>query len=69
MVENKTRHELAIRMIKPGQVGGKVSDYMTAQVESVPADMNILDVAQKLLDGHRRRFLRACPPRRTPTRG
>jgi len=39
-----------------GDWGGPVSDYMTREVESVDADMNIVDLAQKFLDTGYRRF-------------
>lgn len=39
-----------------GDWGGPVSDYMTTDVESVDADMNIVDLAQKFLDTRFRRF-------------
>jgi CBS domain-containing protein len=39
-----------------GDWGGPVSDYMSTTVESVDADMNIVDLAQKFLDTGYRRF-------------
>ena len=39
-----------------GDWGGPVSDYMTPDVESVDADMNIIDLAQKFLQTKYRRF-------------
>jgi len=39
-----------------GDWGGPVADYMTADVESVDADMNIIDLAQKFLQTGFRRF-------------
>jgi CBS domain-containing protein len=33
-----------------GDSGGPVGDFMTPQVESVDAEMNIIDLAQKFLD-------------------
>ena len=39
-----------------GDWGGPVADYMTAEVESVDAGMNIVDLAQKFLDTGFRRF-------------
>ena len=39
-----------------GDWGGPVSDYMTPDVESVDADMNIIDLAQKFLQTKFRRF-------------
>ncbi len=36
--------------------GGPVGDYMTPDVESVDADMNIIDLAQKFLNSGFRRF-------------
>ena len=39
-----------------GDWGGPVSDYMTSDVESVDAGMNIVDLAQKFLDTGFRRF-------------
>lgn len=39
-----------------GEVGGTVGDIMTAEVESVDESISVLDAAQKLIDGHRRRF-------------
>ena len=39
-----------------GDWGGPVSDYMTTAVESVDAEMNIVDLAQKFLDSGYRRF-------------
>lgn len=39
-----------------GDMGGPVADYMTPDVETVDADMNIIDLAQKFLDSGFRRF-------------
>ena len=39
-----------------GDWGGPVADYMSTSVESVDADMNIVDLAQKFLDSGFRRF-------------
>ena len=39
-----------------GEVGGTVGDYMTVDVESVSETANVLDVAQKMIDDHRRRL-------------
>lgn len=39
-----------------GDWGGPVGDYMTPNVESVDADMNIIDLAQKFLNSGFRRF-------------
>lgn len=39
-----------------GDWGGPVSDFMTAEVESVDAEMNIVDLAQKFLDSGFRRY-------------
>jgi len=39
-----------------GDWGGPVSEYMTTGVESVDAEMNIVDLAQKFLDSGFRRF-------------
>ncbi len=39
-----------------GDWGGPVADYMTADVETVDADMNIVDLAQKFVDCGFRRF-------------
>jgi len=39
-----------------GDWGGPVADYMTPDVESVDADMNIIDLAQKFLQTKFRRF-------------
>ena len=39
-----------------GDSGGPVSDYMTPSVETVDAEMNIIDLAQKFLDSGFRRF-------------
>ena len=39
-----------------GDWGGPVADYMTKDVESVDANMNIVDLAQKFLDTRYRRF-------------
>ena len=39
-----------------GDWGGPVADYMTTAVESVDAEMNIVDLAQKFLDSGYRRF-------------
>ena len=39
-----------------GDWGGPVADYMTHGVESVDAEMNIVDLAQKFLDSGFRRF-------------
>ena len=39
-----------------GDSGGPVSEYMTSDVETIDAEMNIVDLAQKFLDGGYRRF-------------
>ncbi len=39
-----------------GDSGGPVSEYMTPDVETVDADMNIIDLAQKFLQYGYRRF-------------
>ena len=39
-----------------GDWGGPVADYMTPDVETVDADMNIVDLAQKFVDCGFRRF-------------
>lgn len=39
-----------------GDWGGPVSEYMTPDVETVDAEMNIVDLAQKFLDCGFRRF-------------
>lgn len=39
-----------------GEVGGQVSDYMTANVQSVTSDMAIIDIAKLILDNNRRRM-------------
>ena len=39
-----------------GHWGGPVADYMSAPVESVDAEMNIVDLAQKFLESGYRRF-------------
>jgi CBS domain-containing protein len=39
-----------------GDWGGPVGDYMTPDVETVDADMNIIDLAQKFLASGFRRF-------------
>lgn len=39
-----------------GDWGGPVRDFMTPEVESVDAEMNIIDLAQKFLDSGFRRF-------------
>jgi CBS domain-containing protein len=39
-----------------GDLGGPVADYMTPDVETVDADMNIIDLAQKFLNSGFRRF-------------
>jgi CBS domain-containing protein len=39
-----------------GDVGGTVGDIMTTEVETVELGASVVDVAQKLIDGHRRRF-------------
>ena len=39
-----------------GDWGGPVADYMSAEVDSVDAEMNIVDLAQKFLDTGFRRF-------------
>ncbi len=38
------------------QWGGPVSEYMTANIETVDADMSIIDLAQQFLDTKFRRF-------------
>ena len=39
-----------------GDYGGPVSDFMTADVQTVNAEMSIIDLAQKFLDSRLRRF-------------
>ena len=39
-----------------GDWGGPVADFMTHDVETIDADMNIVDLAQKFLDTRYRRF-------------
>lgn len=39
-----------------GDWGGPVADYMTENVETIDADMNIVDVAQRFLTSGYRRF-------------
>jgi len=39
-----------------GHWGGPVSEYMTANIETVDADMSIIDLAQHFLDTKFRRF-------------
>ena len=39
-----------------GEVGGTVADIMTTEVETVEVGLSVVDVAQQLIDGHRRRF-------------
>ncbi len=39
-----------------GEINGTVGDYMTAEVESVSADATIIDLAQLLIENHRRRL-------------
>ena len=39
-----------------GDAGGTVADYMTSEVEALTEELSVLDVAQRLLDGNRRRF-------------
>lgn len=39
-----------------GSYGGPVSEYMTGDVETVNAEMNIVDLAQRFLDSNFRRF-------------
>jgi len=39
-----------------GDWGGPVADFMTPDVETVDADMNIVDLAQKFIDCRFRRF-------------
>ncbi len=39
-----------------GDWGGPVADYMTNDVESVDANMSIVDLAQRFLDSGYRRF-------------
>ena len=39
-----------------GDWGGPVADFMSTSVESVDAEMNIVDLAQKFLDSGYRRF-------------
>ncbi|MDH3350213.1 MAG: CBS domain-containing protein [Gammaproteobacteria bacterium] len=39
-----------------GDWGGPVADYMTPDVETVDADMNIIDLAQRFLNSSYRRF-------------
>ena len=39
-----------------GEINGTVGDYMTAEVETVSADATIIDLAQLLIEHHRRRL-------------
>ena len=48
--------KIALQAGYHGQWGGPVSEYMTGSVETVDADMNIIDLAQRFLDTSYRRF-------------
>lgn len=39
-----------------GEAGGSVSDFMTANVQSVSSEMAIIDIAKLILDHNRRRI-------------
>lgn len=39
-----------------GEVGGTVEHYMSANIQSVSADMAIIDIAKMMLDNNRRRM-------------
>ncbi len=48
--------KIALQAGYHGQWGGPVSDYMTVNIETVDAHMNIIDLAQQFLDTSFRRF-------------
>jgi len=48
--------EVALNAGYYGHRAGPVADYMTPDVETVDADMSIVDLAQKFLDSKYRRF-------------
>ena len=39
-----------------GEVGGVVADVMTSEVESASEELSIIEVAEQLIQGHRRRL-------------
>ena len=39
-----------------GEIGGRVADVMTTEVETAAADASVLEVAKQLIAGHRRRL-------------
>jgi CBS domain-containing protein len=48
--------KIALQAGYHGQWGGPVSEYMTINTETVDADMNIIDLAQRFLETSFRRF-------------
>lgn len=48
--------KIALQAGYHGQWGGPVSDYMTRDTETVDADMSIVDLAERFLETHFRRF-------------
>jgi predicted transcriptional regulator len=48
--------KIALQAGYHGQWGGPVSEYMTTSIETVDADMNIIDLAQRFLETSYRRF-------------
>ena len=49
-------HQAVLSGTYHGEVGGTVADIMTTEVETVEVGLSVVDVAQQLIDGHRRRF-------------
>jgi len=48
--------KIALQAGYHGQWGGPVSDYMTRDVQTIEADMSIIDLAQRFLETSFRRF-------------
>jgi len=48
--------EVAFRTSYHGEAAGKVEDYMTSEVETVPADTTLIEVIEKFYRSSHRRF-------------
>ena len=56
MLSEKDCLKVALSAGYHGEWGGRVTEYMTPEVETVDADTSILDVARKFIEGRFRRF-------------
>ncbi len=56
MLSEKDCIKIALSSGYHGDVGGRVAEYMANDVETIDAGMSIIDLAQKFLRSHYRRF-------------